>query len=239
MTKIAEYINSLAFVVLCVLFSQSSLIIDTATLLYTCLPDDMLWLARLLSSCFGAFTLEAFLLAIVVNMHLFSKHTKAVPFVLGTSTTIMKLFFLEAFSSPSVEIAFKRVFVACMFGFASFMFGELFTKKWQEKLKDQLLTIFEKDSKKELELKLTSTEAELGEALIKVTFFEQELNNAKNELTKAQVQLGETQLQVTSMSGMFEATLTKLTSELEKYRLEAEEKAKKLSRKAIKIEEPA
>lgn len=176
MLKIATYINSLQFVVICIICIQVTLIIDTATLLNSSFPAQMSETAKAIASTAGAITLECFMLLISVNTHLFTSKSKQIPVFMGVSSTIMTLFFLETFTSTDAHIISKRVFVALLFGFINYMLGELFTKKWNEFKNSEI-------SSHNAEVELKQTQHELSQTQNQLSNAHSELSQAQNELT--------------------------------------------------------
>jgi cell division protein FtsB len=124
------------------------LVIETATLLYHSYPAIMHPNLKVIAAAFGSITIESFLLMICVNIYLlknrFGEH--GLPVVFGIFSTIMTLFFMDAFSPQATAVVVcMRVFVSVLFGLINYLLGEIFTKKYkehqQEKIhRDQLLT---------------------------------------------------------------------------------------------------
>ncbi|HTF80096.1 MAG TPA: hypothetical protein VL947_00170 [Cytophagales bacterium] len=138
MIQVAKYINSIQFVVICILCFQTMLVIDTATLLYTSFPDYMNTWAKAVAACVGSITIEAFLLMVSVNMYLMSGiyGKRFIPIMFGVISMVMTLFFMDTFTYSDPVVTLKRVFISFIFGAINYLLSEIFVKKWQEHLND-------------------------------------------------------------------------------------------------------
>lgn len=179
MVRIAKYFNSIDYVVVCVCLFQIMLIIDTATLLYTSFPVIMNEYAKITASCFGAVTIEAFLLMVSVNLYLFhgSYGIKSIPIIFGIFSMLMTLFFMDTFTDSDLVVTYKRVFISFIFGTINYLLCEVFVKKWQEHNKNEDL---------EINLNSTISDLETANEIIKDRNESlEELNNMNFELKKS------------------------------------------------------
>ena len=211
MLKIATYINSLQFVVICIICIQVTLIIDTATLLNSSFPAQMSETAKAIASTAGAITLECFMLLISVNTHLFTSKTKLIPVFMGVSSTVMTLFFLETFTSTDVHVASKRIFVSLLFGFINYMLGELFTKKWNEFKNSQINSHNTEVELKQAQHELNQAHSELSQAQYKLSYSTETINDLLEQIDRATHQQTALEKQLTQAEQELEVMKTKLS----------------------------
>lgn len=139
MIKIGKYFNSVGIVIFFVGIYTIGLTEATATLLWDSFAH-MHPIPRIISSILMAAVIDGFMLVITVNMYLmkdrFGNHI--LPIVFGIFSTVMTLFFLEAFDVEQETITMcKKWFLSIVIGTINYLLNEIFIKKWEEHIANE------------------------------------------------------------------------------------------------------
>lgn len=131
MIRIAKYITSIDYLVVCTLLWQVFKVVGTAFIIYMCLPVGIQFEYKIVAACLGSFVIESFLLVVSANNHLIGG-TVIIPILFGVFSTTMSLFVLDPFNESDIIVTYKKFFLSLELGLIDYLMSYLFVKKWDE-----------------------------------------------------------------------------------------------------------